>query len=261
MNENKQDISKLVTIDYLSEVPIKTEFYFNETCLALGTSFIYSSKQKLYLVSTWHNYSGRDPITKQPLSSHGGIPNKIKCKLILNQQLLGWNSFFFDLIANDGTNKWIEHPTHGSKVDIAVLPIKLPSKFKSFPINKYSFDDMRVEIAQDVFILGFPLGISGRKELPIWKKASIASEPGGNFPVILVDTATKKGMSGSPVIMLYRGVYIKERGKMNPDDWMGEGRLFLGIYSGRVGEGEFEAQLGIVWKQKLIDEIICSIET
>ncbi len=250
---------KLVSIDYLSEVPIKTEFYFNETYLALGTCFIYQKDSKLYLVSTWHNFAGKGPQTKQPLSAHGGIPNRIKCKLILDNEILSWEDCFFDLSTEAGIPNWYEHPVHGSNADIAILPIELPTKFKAFPINKYSFTDMRIEVAQDVFILGFPLGINGRKELPIWKRASIASEPGGNFPKIMVDTATRKGMSGSPVIVLYRGFYINELGKTNPDDWMGEGRLFLVVYSGRVGEGEFNAQLGIVWKKDLIDEMINSL--
>lgn len=31
---------------------------------------------------------------------------------------------------------------------------------------------------------------------------------------------------------------------------------FLGVYSGRLGKGEMEAQLGVVWKASLLDEII-----
>jgi hypothetical protein len=38
--------------------------------------------------------------------------------------------------------------------------------------------------------------------------------------------------------------------------FFGKGRKFLGIYSGRVGDDTFLAQLGIVWKSRVIDEII-----
>jgi hypothetical protein len=31
---------------------------------------------------------------------------------------------------------------------------------------------------------------------------------------------------------------------------------FVGVYSGRLGHGELEAQLGIVWKAKAVDEVV-----
>ena len=37
---------------------------------------------------------------------------------------------------------------------------------------------------------------------------------------------------------------------------IGRIRGFLGVYSGRIGKGEIHAQLGIVWKSKVIEEII-----
>jgi hypothetical protein len=58
--------------------------------------------------------------------------------------------------------------------------------------------------------------------------------------------------------MKYRGHYITNPGNVYPsnEDWSGEGELFLGVYSGRLGEDEFKAQLGIVWKKEVIEEII-----
>ena len=65
-------------------------------------------------------------------------------------------------------------------------------------------------------------------------------------------------MSGSPVIHRYRGFYKNdlETQEPKPDDWFGEADNFVGIYSGRLGASELEAQLGIVWKPHLIDELI-----
>ncbi len=244
--------NELVRIHYLSKVPIKIKLYFDETYLALGTAFVYKKNDNYYLVSNWHNFSGRDPDNDQPLSPTAAIPNKIKCKLVLNKEILEWEDYSFDLIEND-QRKWLQHPRYKSKVDIAILPIRIPTKFKPNPINDYEFTNLRIEIARDVFILGFPKGINGRKELPIWKRASIASEPGGNYPKILVDTATREGMSGSPVIMQHKGYFIKTD---DDEDWTTDAYQFLGIYSGRLGEDELKAQLGIVWKKELINEII-----
>lgn len=244
---------QLVEIHYLSQVPIITKFYFNDTYLALGTSFIYKKGMSYYLVSNWHNYSGRNSETNETLSPTAALPNRIKCRLILDQEALDWDDCFFDLMDENGKRKWLEHPQSGSVIDVAVLPIEIPNKFMPKPINDYQFTDLRLEVAQDVFVLGFPLGINGRKELPIWKRASIASEPGGNYPRVLIDTATREGMSGSPVIMQHKGFYIRSD---DSEDWRADAHQFLGIYSGRLGEDEFKAQLGIVWKKDVIEEII-----
>jgi len=37
---------------------------------------------------------------------------------------------------------------------------------------------------------------------------------------------------------------------------IGRIRNFIGIYSGRIGDDELKAQLGIVWKARVISEII-----
>ncbi len=38
---------------------------------------------------------------------------------------------------------------------------------------------------------------------------------------------------------------------------IGKGRMFVGAYAGRIGaEDEFKAQLGVVWKASMLDEII-----
>ena len=248
---------------FLSQVPIKIQMKFNDVNLAICTGFFYEHDEQLYLVSNWQNFSGRNPETLQPLSNHGGIPNKAKCRLILKEEILSWDDHEFALWSKDDLPIWYHHPQHGHHVDVAVMPIILPDRFKRTHINQYRFSDMRIEIAQDVFILGFPLGINGRKELPIWKRGSIASEPGGNYPRILIDTATRQCMSGSPVIMKYRGVYLANPGSNIPsdEDWFGEGELFLGVYSGRLGNDEFLAQLGVVWKMNVIEEIINAKES
>ncbi len=64
-------------------------------------------------------------------------------------------------------------------------------------------------------------------------------------------------MSGSPVIFKRDGIHGADDGKLNSDTIFGTFQDFVGIYSGRIpGETEFGAQLGIVWKRIVIDEII-----
>ena len=68
-----------------------------------------------------------------------------------------------------------------------------------------------------------------------------------------IDTATREGMSGAPVIM-YR---------KRPVILYGDGKLsehhaeFIGIYSGRVIPKDLiEVQLGKVWKKSCLPQII-----
>ena len=123
-------------------------------------------------------------------------------------------------------------------------------------------------IMDDVFIIGYPWGLSGGNEvLPIFKKGSIASEPDvnqSNLPRILVDSRTTEGNSGSPVIVSHSGYYLHN--KNSPEEAIiGTLHAFLGIYSGRLTADELEnlgasnkevTELGIVWKEEVIQEII-----
>ena len=77
------------------------------------------------------------------------------------------------------------------------------------------------------------------------------------LPKMFVDTASRPGMSGSPVIFRRTGIHGAKNGELKPDSIIGTIQNFVGIYSGRVlGKTELEAQLGIVWKKEVIDEII-----
>lgn len=74
-----------------------------------------------------------------------------------------------------------------------------------------------------------------------------------------VDTASRPGMSGSPV--LYKERRAIGIGNGNPGEpgvkFSNNLMSLVGVYSGRIGSNiEKEAQLGIVWKYKGIDEII-----
>jgi hypothetical protein len=112
-----------------------------------------------------------------------------------------------------------------------------------------------------VYVLGYPYDINGGKELPIWKRGSIATEPSiniDNLPKILIDTATRPGMSGSPVIYRRSGIIYKDDSmELSKDTIIGTISGFLGVYSGRINAKDtLEAQLGIVWKEEVIEEIL-----
>lgn len=247
----------IVKSDPFSQVPFILKLFFDSTELAIGTGFLYKYQSRYFIISNWHNFSGRDPKSHKPLADHGGIPNKLLAYLMLKGQYVTRNWIQFTL-SNAGLNCWLEHPTRSSEIDVAVLPIELPEQCHPIAINDIPMTAMDLAVSHDVFVLGYPLGLIDTMGLPIWKRASVATEPSTSSPSFLIDTATRSGMSGSPVIMRYRGFYKYDASSptVSAEDWFGEGSNFVGVYSGRLGSTQLEAQLGIVWKQHVIDEII-----
>lgn len=254
--------------------------YLEETDqeLATGTGFIYKYDSKLYLITNWHNVTGLNPFTKKPLSTHGGLPDLMVIVLQLkDKNHIQWDTYSINLYDENGKADWYIHPRYRENVDVVALEIDFPENFagKIYPINDLKFDIIDSKIADDIFILGYPLSMTGGGYFPIWKKGSIATEPDidyENLPKFLVDTASKPGMSGSPVILRKSIDYTGEISTTK----FGVIENFIGIYSGRiishkkvrcncqhckdanctVDEIDNESQLGIVWKKEVIEEII-----
>jgi hypothetical protein len=122
--------------------------------------------------------------------------------------------------------------------------------------------DMFIDLGHELFLPGYPLGLSAGGLLPIWKRASLASSlefRHGINRFFFVDTATREGMSGAPCLATSNWKhYAMDRptGKVRvverPLSW----RL-LGVYSGRrTPSDSFEAQIGIVWRETTIFETI-----
>ncbi|NRD74923.1 hypothetical protein HQQ94_17215 [Shewanella sp. VB17] len=239
---------------------------FKETgsVLSSGTGFIYKYEADFYLITNWHNVSGKNPITGKCLSDTLAVPDFISTLFREIEQPANCKrepiSLFNDSLMMEPV--WYEHPEYTNKVDVVAIPISkdISTKYKLFPINEIEFgDEYNEEVADDVFVIGYPFSDMTYLQMPIWKKASIATEPDINIeglPKILIDTATRSGLSGSPAIMQRIGIHGMVDGKMLPATSIGRVRNFLGVYSGRVGDDEFKAQLGVVWKARVIDEII-----
>ena len=157
---------------------------------------------------------------------------------------------------------WYEHPSYGHAVDVVAIPLatKVRDTYKLFPINEIDFDSQfKEKVADEAYVIGYLFSATPYLQMPIWKKASIASEPDINIdglPKFLIDTATRPGLSGSPVVMQRIGIHGATSKGMMPDSLIGAIRNFIGVYSGRIGVDEVKAQLGIVWKAKAVKEIL-----
>ncbi len=253
----------------MSWVPFQIEIMYENQKLGIGTAFSYLHNEQTYLITNWHNASGRHPETLKVINTAAAIPNKFilhypvdfnKDKSFPNgESKVGWHSFELNLY-QDSEPVWYEHPEHGHKVDAVAIPLGISASMLK-PANAKELDLEKITLrpSLDVYVLGYPLGLTGGAKLPIWKRGSIASEPDidlDKLPKFFIDTATRQGMSGSPVYAQQSGYIIPEGGSGPEDAIIGEARRFAGIYSGRVGDDNFQAQLGIVWKESAIIEII-----
>ena len=255
------DKQEALLIDSLSVVSVFIEMYFNEIKLAIGTAFFTERNNKKYLVTNWHNLSGRNSITKEPLNDNGAIPNKLR---VFHHDLenLG-NVIPKDYTLQDDNFKslFYEHPIFANKVDVSILPISDETNIYTIEQaikDSDPYESWPIEVGENLYVLGYPFGITASAHFPVWKAATIASEPNINIddlPKFYIDTATKKGMSGSPVIQKERrAVTLMSENKITSRFRVN----FIGVYSGRVIEpkNEFDTQIGIVWKENCIDEII-----
>lgn len=246
----------MIVIDQYSVSTVPIEMYFDQTKLSLGTAFIWESGGNYFLITNWHNLSGRDTFSGKHLSPTAAEPNNIKvwfnAKGKLGQRVAG------QLAIRDTNHRpfWLCHPQHGAKIDVVALPVAPPAEADMYPINLMSNDNLEIQVGMDVFVLGYPYGI-GVAALPVWKRASIASEPKLllDQPFFLIDTAGRPGMSGSPVIRRSWGTHMIEHGSIS----MGPGSAtkFVGIYSGRIASADpLDAQLGLTWPANLVEEIV-----
>jgi hypothetical protein len=183
-----------------------------------ASGFFWEFEGDIYLITNWHNVCVWDPIQNRALSEKGFTPNCVELTIELGEDVgdgrtrRDFRQAVIDLFDADDNPQWLEHPTFGCRVDVVALKLaKLgDAKLNNKPLNAYpDFVDYEVAVGDDTFVLGYPLGLDGGPKLPIWKRGSIATEPHYDLeglPKILIDTATRRGMSGAPTIAVRRGL-------------------------------------------------------
>ena len=253
-----------MTISQFSMSVAKIEMFFQCTAGATGTAFFYKSKDEIFLVTNWHNVTGLNPSTFEPLHSQSLLPNKLRInyKQWADDAKRLVKSHFIDIpLYRNKEPVWLEH-SEGSNVDVVAIPISISElpNFANTCINTVTPQDLELEahVGMDCFILGFPQGLFGAGNTPIWKRGSIASEPYEQQPYY-IDSATRKGMSGSPVIAQHTGIFGMKDNRLTGLEKIGTVQKFFAIYSWRVGDDALGFQLGTAWQSNVLDNIF-SIE-
>ena len=224
--------------------------------LGSATGFAVGWNGVNYLITNWHVVSGRDPRTNQPLHSSGAVPSELRTMHNVKDRLGQWREVADPLYNGAGQPLWREHPDFGRRVDVVALPLSSMDDVELYRHDPWTVEpEIAAGVAEGVFIIGFPFGLSGGGSLGIWSRGSIATEPAVEFdglPLYLVDSRTRAGQSGSPVIFYSGGGAVAMRSG-GVAVFAGPVERLLGVYSGRVNQ---ESDLGFVWKVSALREIV-----
>lgn len=255
-------------VNEISSKPCYIEIYCNNILIGTATGFQVHSLRK-YLITNWHVVSGRNFITNECLSDTCAIPDKIivTYKKFIADDNYEWTKTEIKLYDNEENPIWYEHPKYGHLVDVVAIPLETNSRYFTYKERFELETEYNLVVTEPIYVVGFPIGyVIKSKETPhaVWTSGTIASDPDLNvmindktLPAFLIDSRTRNGQSGSPVI------YYSEEGKdLHCEDaiaWWGQPFMKeIGIYSGRLNK---ECDLGYVWKWGVIKEIIDSINT
>jgi len=256
-------------------VPI--ELIFRSTIIGQATGFFYltelDGRPQIALVTNWHVLSGRNADNPcLTLHKKGATPDSIRITTIAKSSDLTRGQmtvlhYDFPMYEDDGRARWLQHPLKND-IDIALAFVNdNVSGAKIEPVNVVADAyDMKIEVGNDVYILGYPLGYRHFAHTPIWKRGTIASEP--NYDIegsdagkrVLIDATTRSAMSGSPVIMRQKTHYLSAEGSIVQK---ANATRFIGVYAQRPklkGEGSESAELGYFFRSGHIDEIIKAVE-
>ncbi|MFF1388127.1 S1 family peptidase [Rhodococcus erythropolis] len=259
--------SSVAQISRTSMASLYIELLFNDNVMASGTAFEYLHNGDHYLVTAWHCFTGRHPDTNKFLGEYSIEPDEVRVfhRSGMNLGQTGLGQFArvdYPLVDEALKPVFYIHPEHGKSIDIAVLPIDRSNLLGILHIPLQSSEQYPLQVADDLSIVGYPFGFDESSKLPVWARGTVASEPAvpyKNLPRFLIDSRTRKGQSGSPVVRYYApGTLIpqtKQRAAETGVLFAGYEEpivRFIGIYTGRV---DSESDLGYVWHKTAIDEI------
>lgn len=56
------------------------ETQYGDHGLACGSGFFWRNDERTFLVSNWHNFSGRNSETSKPIRADGGLPDRVNSR-------------------------------------------------------------------------------------------------------------------------------------------------------------------------------------
>lgn len=226
-----------------------------------ATGFVVLHRGELHLVTNWHVLAGRNSETSEPLHPSLAIPVELRIRHVAERGAARWTNVVEPLYDADGAPRWREHRTHGSNVDIAVLPLSQLENVQGMPFDFVPLSGVpALDVGSSLKVIGYPQANLGSGGKAIWTNVTIASSLYSDYfegrPSLLVNGTTRAGQSGAPVVSYCGpdGTWITTGGS-----WIANGvpKFFMmGIYSGQI-DGR-SSEIGIVWRTELIRELLQS---
>jgi hypothetical protein len=253
----------LLTVDQLHYVVtrITTHNYDNNKeidrgVLKTATGFFYRNiKNKLLFLIT-NRHVVRDP-------NENYFPNAIKLMLHTDINDMTQNTEYPIHLYN-GTKPIWRYPNH-PEADVVAIPMNLHDFVthriicRSFATNNM-LKEYKLDIADDIFIMGYPLSIYDEvHNLPLIRGGTISSPypiPWKHHPYFLVEATLHEGTSGSPVITKFKSIW--RRVDNNQRELTGPGIFFLGIVSSKFPDRDdvgVPLRLNAVYFAHTIDEM------
>jgi len=213
--------------------------------IGTATGFVVEHESRRLLITNRHVMRGTDKVPP---------PETIRIMHNRAGQLGTWLATPEALYDDQGFPLWLEHPEH-PEWDVVALPLKTNQGLDFYPHDPWEKSDMVVSVTDPLSIVGYPFGVTGGGFFGVFTRGFIATEPlldWNGLPVFLIDSRTRSGQSGSPVIDFspHGGMRHSANGLT-----IGTGTIehFFGVYSSRINA---QSDLGLVWKPKIIREIV-----
>jgi hypothetical protein len=210
-----------------------------------ATGFIVERDSRKFLVTNRHVLRGT-----------GTPPDQLEIAQHVAGKLGFWESRDERLFDNSGQPLWFEHPDKPVEIDVAALPLTNTGGIDVLVYDPWSAGHgFATGVAEPLSIIGFPFGVTGGGALGVWVRGFVATEPSldwNGLPCFLIDSRTRQGQSGSPVIV-YTGGGATPMADGGTSFFNGPVWDFVGVYSGRINA---QSDLGFVWKARVVREII-----
>lgn len=175
-----------------------------------ASGFLYGIPEDKETDMTKHQYSVYLVTNRHVLANHA----QITVRLNSQKETDPVREFTIALKNPDGSDSWVSHPN--DSIDVSVLHINgaylrqqnIQSSFFSADFHaadKAKMKEIGTSIGDDVFVLGFPMGISGtlQRNYVIARRGSIAridDALASNGTTFLIDAFVFPGNSGGPVV-------------------------------------------------------------
>ncbi|SFI16772.1 S1 family peptidase [Bradyrhizobium sp. cf659] len=224
--------------------------------IGTASGFFYENNDKLFFVTNVHVVKG-DKV----------VPDTLRIRLHTDGNDTTKNANY-DIPLYDAANApaW-KTDLQSTEADVAVLQLdkaKLTQKFivKAWSAANFLPKQYTMQPGEDVFIIGFPLGVSDfPHNLAVLRGGMVASAYGVPFqgkPLFLTDINLHPGTSGSPVVSKPKSTWVNQENG-NTELTAGTNYYFLGVHSGTLdvknpADG-VQIGLGASWYAAIVQRI------